>query len=108
MACCTAARSRRLRLPEADARAAEMARRPSSTIPTYKRRRPRSWPRRIVGWIFKAVLVFLIGSLLWVLAYRFINPPLTATMAGDLLAGRGANRDWMPIEKIDRDMVRAA
>jgi monofunctional biosynthetic peptidoglycan transglycosylase len=56
----------------------------------------------------KLVLVFLIGSLLWVLAYRFINPPITATMLGDVLAGRGAKRDWMPIERIDRDMVRAA
>ncbi len=79
-----------------------------STIPRYKRRRHRSWPRRIFGWIVKAVLIFVLGSVLWVLAYRFINPPITATMLGDVLAGRGATRDWMPIERIDRDMVRAA
>ena len=85
-----------------------MARRPQSSIPRYKRRRQRSWPGRIVGWIVKAVLIFIVGSLLWVLAYRFINPPITATMLGDVLAGRGAQRDWMPIERIDRDMVRAA
>ena len=85
-----------------------MAQRPSSAIPRYKRRRQRSWPRRIFGWIFKAVLIFLLGSVLWVLAYRFINPPITATMLGDVLAGRGASRDWMPIGQIDRDMVRAA
>ena len=85
-----------------------MARRPKSSIPHYKRRRQRSWPGRIVGWIVKAVLIFILGSLLWVLAYRFINPPITATMLGDVLAGRGAERDWMPIERIDRDMVRAA
>ena len=83
-----------------------MARRPKSTIPHYKRRRPRSWPRRIIGWIVKLVLAFLIISVLWVLAYRFINPPITATMLGD--AGRGATRDWMSIDRIDRDMVRAA
>ena len=46
--------------------------------------------------------------MLWVLAYRFVNPPITATMLGDLLAGRGAKRDWMSIGQIDRDMVRAA
>ena len=85
-----------------------MARRPQSSIPRYKRRRQRSWPRRIFGWILKAVLIFILGSLLWVLAYRFINPPITATMLGDVLAGRGAARDWMPIDRIDRDMVRAA
>jgi monofunctional biosynthetic peptidoglycan transglycosylase len=43
-----------------------------------------------------------------VLAYRFVNPPLTFTMIGDVVAGRGATRDWMPISKIDRDMVRAS
>ncbi|MEP7361505.1 MAG: monofunctional biosynthetic peptidoglycan transglycosylase, partial [Chloroflexota bacterium] len=58
--------------------------------------------------IVRLVLAFVLISLLWVLAYRFINPPITATMAGDLLAGRGASRDWMSIKAIDRDMVRAA
>src|SRR5687768_12254222 len=85
-----------------------MAKRSGSSIPQYKRRRQRSWPRRIVGWIVKLVLIFLIGSLLWVLAYRFINPPVTATMLGDVVAGRGATRDWMSLDAIDRDMVRAA
>ena len=63
---------------------------------------------RIAGWIAKLVLAFLIISVLWALAYRFINPPITFTMIGDLVAGRGATRDWMPIGEIDRDMVRAA
>jgi monofunctional biosynthetic peptidoglycan transglycosylase len=85
-----------------------MAKRPQSSIPTYKRRRARSWPRRIFGWIFKLVLIFLIGSLLWVLAYRFVPPPVTITMLGDLFAGNGMKRDWMSIDEIDRDMVRAA
>ena len=85
-----------------------MAVRPGPTIPRYKRKRKRSLPRRVVGWIVKLVLIFLIGSILWVLAYRFLPPPITATMLGDLLAGRGATRDWMSIREIDRDMVRAA
>lgn len=85
-----------------------MAKRPKSTIPKYKRKRQRPFGRRLVGWIVKLILVFLIGSVLWVLAYRFVNPPITATMLGDLLAGRGAKRDWMGIDEIDRDMVRAA
>ena len=87
-----------------------MARRPKSNIPRYKRRRTskRSPFGRIVGFIVKLVLIFVIGSVLWVLAYRFVNPPITPTMLGDLVAGRGATRDWMSIEEIDRDMVRAA
>jgi monofunctional biosynthetic peptidoglycan transglycosylase len=87
-----------------------MARRPGSTIPHYRRRRRRSGSLigRIIGWIVKLVVAFLIISVLWVLAYRFVNPPITATMFGDLVAGRGATRDWMPISQIDRDMVRAS
>ena len=87
-----------------------MARRPKSGIPRYKRRRQRSGSAsgRFVRFLVKLVVVFLIGSVLWVLAYRFVNPPITATMLGDLVAGRGATRDWMSINEIDRDMVRAA
>ncbi|MEO6359815.1 MAG: monofunctional biosynthetic peptidoglycan transglycosylase, partial [Sphingomicrobium sp.] len=77
-------------------------------IPKYRRKRQRSWLARIFGWLIKLVLIFLIGSVLWVLAYRFINPPVTATMIGDMVAGRGASRDWMSIRQIDRDMVRAS
>ena len=87
-----------------------MAKRPKSSIPRYKRKRKRtgSLIGRIIGWIVKLVLALLIISVLWVLAYRFVNPPITATMLGDIFAGRGAARDWMPISQIDRDMVRGA
>lgn len=64
----------------------------------------RSWPRRILGWTVRVVLIFLIGSVAWVLLYRFVNPPVTLTMLFD---GRGAARVWVPIERIDRDMIRA-
>lgn len=83
--------------------------RKKSTIPTYKRRRPKgSLLGRVIRFVVKLVLVLVIGSILWVLAYRFVNPPITITMLGDITAGRGATRDWMPISQIDRDMVRAA
>jgi monofunctional biosynthetic peptidoglycan transglycosylase len=84
-----------------------MARR-KSTIPQYKRRRKGSIVGRIIGWFVKLIVALIVISILWVLAYRFINPPITVTMIGDIAAGRGAHRDWMPIGQIDRDMVRAA
>ena len=89
--------------------APRMAKRAKS-IPKYRRKRPSKGFSfgRLVGWIVKLVLVLFIGSILWVLAYRFVNPPITATMLGDMIAGRGAKRDWMSIKQIDRDMVRAA
>jgi monofunctional biosynthetic peptidoglycan transglycosylase len=62
----------------------------------------------VLSLIVKLIVIFVLGSVLWVLAYRFINPPLTFTMMSDMLAGRGATREWMPISEIDRDMTRAA
>jgi monofunctional glycosyltransferase len=87
-----------------------MAKRPKSSIPRYKRKRARSGSLigRIAGWIVKLVLAVLILSVLWVLAYRYVNPPITITMLGDIFAGRGAHKNWAPIGQIDRDMVRAA
>ena len=85
-----------------------MAKRSRSTIPQYKRKRQRSLLTRLIGWIVKLILAFLIISVLWVLAYRFINPPITFNMIGDMVAGRGAQKSWMPITRIDRDIVRAA
>jgi monofunctional biosynthetic peptidoglycan transglycosylase len=87
-----------------------MPRRPKSSIPRYKRKRQHSGSivGRILGWIAKLIVAFFVISILWVLAYRFINPPITITMIGDMIAGRGAHKQWMPIGQIDRDMVRAA
>jgi len=86
-----------------------MAKAARKSIPRYKKQRSGgSALGRIVGFLFRLMLAFIVISLLWVLAYRFINPPITATMLGDVFAGRGATRDWMSIDEIDRDMVRAA
>ena len=85
-----------------------MAKRKTGTIPTYRRKPRRSLPARIFGWLVRLVLAFILISVLWVLAYRFVPPPITATMIGDFVAGRGVDKDWMSIDEIDRDMVRAA
>ena len=74
-----------------------------------RRARPRrSLLRRLIGWIVKAILLFLIVSILWVLAYRFVNPLFTFTQLGDRIAGNGVRSEWLAIGRIDRDMVRAA
>ena len=87
-----------------------MSRRTTSTLPTFKRKRARQRGvvGRIVVFLVKLVLALILLSILWVLAYRFINPPITATMLGDVAAGRGATKEWMGLEVMDRDMVRAA
>jgi monofunctional biosynthetic peptidoglycan transglycosylase len=82
-----------------------MAKRPKSSIPTYKRRRK---GRGFWGWLVRMFLGLFLFSILWVLLYRFVPPPITATMLGDFFAGRGVEKDWMSLDEMDRDMVRAA
>ncbi|MES2444724.1 MAG: monofunctional biosynthetic peptidoglycan transglycosylase [Pseudomonadota bacterium] len=71
-----------------------------------KKRRP-LWLRLLV-WLLKAILVFVVGSVLWVAAYRFIAPPVTLTMIGDAIGGHGITKQWMPLSRIDPSMARAA
>ncbi|MES2451898.1 MAG: monofunctional biosynthetic peptidoglycan transglycosylase [Pseudomonadota bacterium] len=70
--------------------------------------RRRSFLRRLVGWFFKAIGAFVLLSLLMVLLYRFVPPPVTLTMLGDAVAGHGITKAWMPLSRIDPDMPRAA
>ncbi len=67
----------------------------------------RGWGGRILGWILKGIVLFILISLLWVVLYRFVPPPITFTMMGDVLGGRSISKDWMPLDRIDPDMKRA-
>jgi len=68
----------------------------------------RSTPLRIAAFLGKALLWFVIVSVVWVVVYRFVPPPITMTMAGDVVAGRGLEKDWMSLSDMDPDMARAA
>ncbi len=83
-----------------------MAKSATTKIPTYKR--SRSGGGGIFRTMLKLVLWLFLLSILWVIVLRFVPPPITATMLGDLFAGRGVDKDWMSLEEMDRDMVRAA
>ena len=58
----------------------------------------------ILRWLGIGITAFLALSLVWVLLYRFVAPPFTFTQWGD---ASGAARTWVPLERIDRNMVRA-
>lgn len=62
----------------------------------------------MLRWLAKAALIFVAVTVLWVGLYRFVPPPFTFTMMGDVIAGRGVTKDWMPLSRIDPDMARAA
>ena len=50
-------------------------------------------------------MAFILFSVLWVLLYAVVPPPVTITMLTD---GNGITKDWTSLSNIDRTMVRAA
>ena len=56
----------------------------------------------------KFAFVFVVVTVAWVGLYRFIPPPFTFTMMGDVLSGHTVTKDWMPLSEMDPDMARAA
>ena len=71
-----------------------------------KARRP--FLRLLVGWVVKALVGFVILSVLAVLLFRFVPPPITLTMVGDMLGGHSVTKKWVPLSEIDPNMPRAA
>ncbi|HKT77926.1 MAG TPA: monofunctional biosynthetic peptidoglycan transglycosylase [Sphingobium sp.] len=69
---------------------------------------PSSAPRRRARWL--GILLRILGgfvafSLLIVLIYRFVPPPVTLTMLFD---PHGITKDWVSLDDIDPNMARAA
>ena len=64
--------------------------------------------RRVLRLSFKLALWFVALSVLWVAVLRFVPPPFTFTMGGDLLSGHAITKEWTPLSRIDPDMPRAA
>lgn len=63
--------------------------------------------RRLTGWAIKGLLGFLVLSIMWVLLLRFVPPPITLTMLGDVPTGHGVTKSWRSLPSIDPDMARA-
>lgn len=54
--------------------------------------------------IAKIILWFIAISVGMTVLYRFVPPPVTVTM---LVDGNGITKDWVPLSRIDRNMVSA-
>ncbi|WP_219893357.1 monofunctional biosynthetic peptidoglycan transglycosylase [Aquisediminimonas profunda] len=71
-------------------------------------RRNKNFVRRASRILGRGVLYFVVGSILWVVVYKFVPPPITLTMMGDVLSGHSLHKDWMSLSAMDPDMARAA
>ncbi|MGI9381072.1 MAG: monofunctional biosynthetic peptidoglycan transglycosylase, partial [Methyloligellaceae bacterium] len=45
--------------------------------------------------------------LLLIIAFRFVDPPISTLMAGHMLSGKTLEQKWIPIEKISTHLARA-
>ncbi len=70
--------------------------------------RRRSIISRLIGWTLRLAFIFVLVSVGWVVAYRFIDVPLTWPMARDAIAGHHVERQWLPLDQIARSVPRAA
>ena len=59
---------------------------------------------RILRVLVRIVAWFIVLSLALVLLFRFVPPPVTATM---LMDGNGVTKDWESLSNIDRNLVTA-
>ena len=63
---------------------------------------------RVIKWIFRLLLAFIAISLLWVVAYRFVNPPTTALMSNrSSLYYVDCNQTWVDYENIGNNIKMA-
>jgi len=67
-----------------------------------------SFVRRLIGWAGKIALAFVVLSVAVTGIYRFVPPPITWTMMGDVVGGHGVTKMWVPLSRMDADMPRAA
>jgi len=63
--------------------------------------------RRVLRWLLSLVALLFLLSVLWVFAYRYIDPPTTFPMLGDLVEGHSVAYTWRDLDRIDVDMPRA-
>lgn len=62
---------------------------------------------RVVRWAGFAVGAYFATVLFLILVYRFVNPPTTTLIAYQWLTGTTIERQWVPIENISTNLLRA-
>ncbi|MGL6042975.1 MAG: monofunctional biosynthetic peptidoglycan transglycosylase [Sandaracinobacteroides sp.] len=61
----------------------------------------------VLKWLVKAVLGLVAFSLVWTLAYRFVNPPATYLSIRDRVAGVEVKQEWVGLSGMSRHIPRA-
>jgi len=70
--------------------------------PPEKKHRNR-WLKLVAG----GALLVLAGPLVAIVAFRFLNPPITPVMIAEKLSGKNLTRNWVPLAKFARELPLA-
>lgn len=63
--------------------------------------------KTIFKFIWKSIVYFVVISVLWVCVYLVINPIITPYQAYNFITGSGLNKEWVSIDEISPNMLRA-
>jgi monofunctional biosynthetic peptidoglycan transglycosylase len=63
--------------------------------------------RRLLRWLLALLVVPALLSVGWVAIYAVVDPPSTSIMRRDADAGLTVKHEWVPLERIGRNMPRA-
>jgi len=78
----------------------------------FKRKTKSSGPKTRFGKVLRVLrnllIIFLIITILPVIIYKWVNPPVTPLMIIRKFQGNDIKKDWMPIEKMTTDLPQAA
>jgi monofunctional biosynthetic peptidoglycan transglycosylase len=66
-----------------------------------------SYLRRVLRAAAVAAAVVVIAVLALVVAYRWINPPISTLMLGQSIAGTAIERTWVPLERVSPHLIKA-
>lgn len=82
------------------------ARRPSRP---QKKKQKSGFVRTLVRWVGRLILAFVVLSLGFTVLFKYVPVPITLSMLLDrqVWAHGGPTKTWVPLERIDRNMVRA-
>jgi monofunctional biosynthetic peptidoglycan transglycosylase len=72
--------------------------------------RKRSRRRRNFPWLWgiaRILIILAAAILLSIVAFRFVNPPITSVMAISMLKGGGVRQEWVALEEIAPALPRA-
>ncbi len=70
-------------------------------------KKKKSLKRRIVGVLVGCLLIVLLVPAVFTAAYRYVPPPITPLMVIRLFDGEGINKDWVPLDHVSPQVIRA-